>query len=293
MCETPRPGDYLPLMEYDGCEFQVYPGDRALHTHITQVRDLAVRQDDVFIIGYPYSGCSSLWNILTSLPTPGSDDHHRTGQFHLLDRTSADQLADLPSPRLLHSHYPLRFLPSQILTHKPKILYLVRNPKDVCVSQYLHTQKGRGGCRRTFQSFLQAFLNHSTGYDGWFHHVRQYQQDFTGHRDLLVHTLRFEDTQANPYKQTRGLCKFLDLDMDEEAIGDLVEATCDTSKMQPAKRVKTEAHCDGMPLTSDMYDTEGQVGEWKNWLTVTQDEEFDDAIRGHLDGTGLELRCSL
>lgn len=47
--------------------------------------------------------------------------------------------------------------------------------------------------------------------------------------------------------------------MDEEAIGDLVEAICDTSKMQPAKRVKTEAQCDGMPLTSDMYNTEGEL----------------------------------
>ncbi|XP_067680646.1 sulfotransferase 4A1-like isoform X2 [Haliotis asinina] len=290
MSETSRPGNYLPSLSYDGCEFPVYPTDKNLHTHITQVRDLPVRQEDVFIIGYPYSGCSSLWNILSSLWTPSTDDHHgRTGQFHMLDCTSADHLVDLSSPRILHSHYPPRYLPSQILTHKPKILYLLRNPKDVCVSQYIHTERGRGRGDKTFQDFLDAFLNHSTGYGGWFHYVRQYQQTFTEHRDLLVHTLRFEDTQTNPYKQTRGLCKFLDVDMDEEAISDLVEACCDASLIQPTKRVKKEGSSDSMATTPDIYYTEGQVGEWKNWLTVTQDEEFDTAIRQHLDGTEVEL----
>ena len=42
----------------------------------------------------------------------------------------------MPSPRLLKSHLPEHLLPTQIFSKKAKIVYVVRNPKDLAVSFY-------------------------------------------------------------------------------------------------------------------------------------------------------------
>ncbi len=31
----------------------------------------------------------------------------------------------------------------------------------------------------------------------------------------------------------------------------------------------------------------GEVGDWKNWITVAQNERFDDVIERRFEGTGI------
>ena len=47
-----------------------------------------------------------------------------------------DLIEMMPSPRLLKSHLPEHLLPAQIFSKKAKIVYVVRNPKDLAVSFY-------------------------------------------------------------------------------------------------------------------------------------------------------------
>lgn len=46
----------------------------------------------------------------------------------------------LPSQRYIKTHLPFDLLPNEILNgeRSPKIVYVARNPKDVCVSYYHH-----------------------------------------------------------------------------------------------------------------------------------------------------------
>lgn len=62
------------------------------------------------------------------------------------------------SPRFVKSHLPKDLLPTQIWEKKAKVIFVVRNPKDVAVSNYhhyklFHTYEG------TLNEFLEAFLD--------------------------------------------------------------------------------------------------------------------------------------
>ena len=60
----------------------------------------------------------------------------------MLDAIPALGLLDqAPSPRLINTHLPFRYLPKQHIENQYKIVHFVRNPKDVCVSYFHHVQK--------------------------------------------------------------------------------------------------------------------------------------------------------
>jgi hypothetical protein len=40
------------------------------------------------------------------------------------------------SPRIITTHLPLSFLPDSCIKNKNKFIYVLRNPKDTCVSLY-------------------------------------------------------------------------------------------------------------------------------------------------------------
>lgn len=50
-------------------------------------------------------------------------------------------LDSLPSPRLLNTHFRFKYLPKGLTEKKSKIVHIVRNPKDACVSYYHHNAK--------------------------------------------------------------------------------------------------------------------------------------------------------
>jgi sulfotransferase 4A1 len=53
-----------------------------------------------------------------------------------------EMLNSNPSPRLLLTHLPYKYLPSQLKHGRGKIVYVQRNPKDLHVSMYNH-HKGK------------------------------------------------------------------------------------------------------------------------------------------------------
>lgn len=60
--------------------------------------------------------------------------------FELCD--PIESVTKMPSPRLLMTHMPYRYLPSQLQNGKGKIIYVQRNPKDLFVSFY-NFEKGK------------------------------------------------------------------------------------------------------------------------------------------------------
>lgn len=73
--------------------------------------------------------------------------------------SSVDYCNNLTTPRHIKCHLPFNLLPRQIRTgeKKPKIVYVARNPKDVCISYY-HQSKLLRGDNGDFQQFCELFL---------------------------------------------------------------------------------------------------------------------------------------
>ena len=69
-----------------------------------------------------------------------------------------DYLSNLPSPRVMHSHAPLRMLSDDVRNKRGKIIALVRDPRDVCVSFWHFMQKFTSK-NIPFDIFLEKFMN--------------------------------------------------------------------------------------------------------------------------------------
>lgn len=61
-------------------------------------------------------------------------------------------------PRFIKSHLPLHFLPKQLWTVKPKIIFVLREPKDTAVSYY-HHYVNLEGWRGNKEDYYQLFLD--------------------------------------------------------------------------------------------------------------------------------------
>ncbi|KAJ8298914.1 hypothetical protein KUTeg_022974 [Tegillarca granosa] len=106
------------------------------------------------------------------------------------------RINDIPSPRNLNTHLPFRMLPLKHIELNAKIIHILRNPKDVAVSAFHHSQK-------------DVDLGHS--------HITSWDE-------------------------------FIDI-----------------------------------------FPNKWQIGDWKNWFTVAQNERFDAIYRDQMKDSDLKL----
>src|SRR5215469_3021851 len=101
-------------------------------------RGVTVYPDDVFLVSYPRSGNTWARFLLGNLiggsePVTFSNIESRIPEIYFnRDRV----LRQLPRPRLLKSHECFQ-------AHYPRVIYVVRDPRDVAISFYHHNVKAR------------------------------------------------------------------------------------------------------------------------------------------------------
>ena len=116
------------------------------------------RPDDVFIATYPKSGTTLMQMMVYQLSTTGSMDIDHIGDhvpwFEVVGAGRPQYLASLPSPRFFKSHHRRDELPA-----KGKVIYVVRDVKDVAVS-YLPPLRNATGLGHTIStSFFSGSLS--------------------------------------------------------------------------------------------------------------------------------------
>lgn len=70
------------------------------------------------------------------------------------------ELSDMKSKRFIKTHIPIKLMPRSVQEVGAKIVYVARNPKDMCVSWY-HMAKSfpTWAYAGDFQSFSEYFMN--------------------------------------------------------------------------------------------------------------------------------------
>ncbi|XP_067680766.1 sulfotransferase 1A1-like [Haliotis asinina] len=275
----------------DGLLLTIVTTPEANMEMIRKVQKLELRNDDVLIAAYPKCGTHWLWEIVTMLRAGNSKYNKKAKDISMLGTPKSVLVDELPSPRVLNSHLYFRHLPEKLVEKKIKTIFIMRNPKDVSVSFYNHLNGVKMSFRfdGTYSEFLDLFLEGKVPCGSYVHYVKDWLQVKQNHPDLPMLTLFYENLKKDPVKNIRMVADFIGVSVTDELCEQIAEA-CSFKKMRTADKELKE-HILTAPENwkeghKGIY-RKGEVGDWKNWMTVAQNERFEDIIVGTFEDTGI------
>jgi len=271
------------------------------------------------VIGYPKSGTTwtqeMVWLIANDLDYKAAEidqikrfpilELSAIYDWETMDRTfnvtspdwlknSVEYLKQHDNPRFIKTHLPFSLLPDEMQNgnKSPKIIYITRNPKDVCVS-YMHHGKLLQQWRANMENFAKVFLADKAQYGSYWKHIKGYWN----HRNSLnALFIKYEDMKQDLPSVIRIVSKFLNKSLTEEEIQGLAEhLSFDSMKKNKAvnadegielRKKNNLAYEDGSFIRS------GTVGKYKEELSPEIIKEFDTWIKKNIDGTDLVFHCN-
>lgn len=270
---TDKDGASFNMRTYGDIHFPSFSkGD--LKERVDTFKNIKVREDDVFIASYPKAGKHWIYEITNMLLTGKVDFMTSYATSGSLGETCFE---DMPSPRILVSHLLFQNFPSEIRDKKCRVIYINRNIKDCSISFYCHMKKMSEGYNGTFWAFLPLFTCGQVPYGSWFEHARQWEAALGGQSNLSMLYLKYEDMKQDLMTNIRNIAKFLGVEENQELFDKIVEK-CDFKSMKKSGTF-------GEPWKSLTKDgkspicRKGEVGDWKNWFTVAQNEQLDEIYK--------------
>lgn len=133
----------VPLPVFQGIilpSFQPFR-DRGVEAIIKEINDFQSRPSDVLICGFPKSGNNWVREIIELLLNQKAELTDTTMPGLMLELGYHEWLNNIKNVRTIHTHLPYRVIASSKLIGQSRVVVIVRNPKDVCVSYYHHSRK--------------------------------------------------------------------------------------------------------------------------------------------------------
>jgi hypothetical protein len=176
-------------------------------------KNFTVFPDDTFVVSYPKSGNTWVRFLLANLIHPDETvGFANINQLLPAPGVSSKRfLRNLPRPRILKSHEPFdaRFR---------KVIYLVRDPRDVAVSEYHFDLKKRYiEPDVTLEQFVDRFIKGTTSsYGSWWEHTASWIAARHGNPAFLL--VRYEDLLSEPIAGTGKIAEFLGIQASPERL---------------------------------------------------------------------------
>ena len=178
--------------------------------------------------------------------------------------------------------------------YSQRVLMLVRNPIDTCVSQYFqwkHRSKDtnvalKGWPPRSSDLSLQDFLAQPrTGVEQLCAELATWLRE--SHKFQAVSILRYEDMLVDPATSLRQAVEFLSLPVSDEVLSDAVDyGSFGKMKQREMDRVGAERP-DGVPAmaatTADGHKTRaGKIGGYQQYLSAAECEYYAGVVAANL-----------
>jgi hypothetical protein len=200
-------------------------------------RSLLILPDDIFLVSFPKSGNTWTRFLLANLRFPEEPATWATINRLIPDPTGTAKrdFDRMPRPRIIKSHecFDPRY---------PRVVYIVRDPRDVVLSQYHYHRKIRKiEDDSPIEKFVTRFLAGETCPHGsWGQNIATWVHTSEGNPRFLL--LRYEDLVADTARELAKVAAFLELSAGPEQIARAVERSSaeNMRKMEKAQPNKNE-----------------------------------------------------
>lgn len=275
--------------------------------NIRQALDYKPKSDDLFIATYPKCGTTWMQNIVLYIFRKGQELENPQ-DFHVLtpfiDGKGSEGIENMPRPGAFKTHLPFTHIP---YSANAKYIYVLRNPKDCCVSMYYHTVRGhRSFSEGTFDQFFELFMAGEVEYNDYFDHLMSWYPHI---RDENVLFVTYEDMKEDAREVVLKVAGFLGkeyidaIEEDNNVLNNILhfsgfdymkEHLSEIFRHGP-KRNKTSTEngekekVDDQPLPKEKvgFMRKGVVGDWKNHLSDEQSARMNKKFSEITQGTEI------
>lgn len=243
--------------------------ERAVRDLMVRIRSRDLRESDVLLASFPRSGSRwlrfMLYNVLSSSDAEFGEVY-RVAPFLGRHRDATPSLPG--NGRLIQTHESRSFGPAGVV-------YLVRDPRSVVVSQYFLYLR-RGLFEEGFDEFVNRFLSgKGSPHGSWGDHV----QHWMNHPRLRA-VVHFEEMRADTVGTLTSLVERMGVPRDRDSVVAAVERNT-IDHMREKESRSPYRHRPERPEIPHIR--KGSVDGWKSELTPEQthaiNETFIDAIQ--------------
>ncbi|KAM3613915.1 uncharacterized protein V6R79_006992 [Siganus canaliculatus] len=260
------------------------------------IQNFTLEDTDVIAVTYPKSGTTWMQEILPLVLNGGDLTPIQTipnwDRVPWLEETRLALVVNqLTSPRAFVSHFPYHLMPPSFHSSKAKVIYVMRNPKDVLVSSfYFHQMASFLEDPGTFDEFMTKFLEGKVLFGKWTDHVKSWRHTELGDRIMYItYEEMFQDLPA----ALRRMSDFLGRNHSEEVIQKIAEhclfKTMKANSMSNFELVPKEY----MDPDKSPFLRKGVAGDWKNHFNSEQLARFLSVIHKQLENESFSLPWSL
>ncbi|XP_073512359.1 sulfotransferase 2B1-like isoform X2 [Phyllobates terribilis] len=275
--------------EYKGARFAI--GVHSEESVAYAENQFEILDDDVYNVTFPRSGTNWMIVILNLIKHKGDvakssllPIYHRSPWYEASG--TEEIIKKMNSPRILTSHLPQHIFAKSFSKSKAKIIYTMRDPRDIIVSMFHFTKiLSIFEEAEDFEKFIDDFILGKVLYGSWFDHVKGWIKMKDDSRFFFV-------TYEELLQDLRGcvvrICKFLGQDLDDAQIDLVVEHS--SFKAMKENVMSNWTHLPSkMRKSKGSYMRKGQAGDWKNHFTVAQSEYFDKIYKEKMKDVNMKF----
>jgi hypothetical protein len=226
-------------------------------------RNFAVFRDDCMLVSYPRSGNTWTRFLIANLVHPDETVTFANIERLIPDTSSISSraLKKVPRPRIIKSH--------EYFDHRyPKVIYIVRDPRDVALSYYDFQRKYRHipdgyPLERYVEDFVKGRLI-SAAWGTWGENVASWLST-RGREDSFL-LLRYEDMLENSHRELARAATFLGIAPSDATIDRAISASSadrmrQLEQQEEDKWVATKKHRKDIPFVRV-----AKAGGWRKSL---------------------------
>uniref|UniRef100_A0A6G1SMV5 Estrogen sulfotransferase n=1 Tax=Aceria tosichella TaxID=561515 RepID=A0A6G1SMV5_9ACAR len=293
-------GQFGSSVLYKWDEFNFHP--RAYEI-LTKIQQLKFREDDIILTMFPKSGSTWLseciYLIVNQYQYESASKESIEYRFPQIDSPSHDvfdlileQYNNPNQRRMIKSSVPPNLLinrrqqqPNGQPMVKPKVISIMRNPRDVLVSFYHHCKTVKHyDIGFSFDEFYETFVTGRVPCGPiWLMYNEMYKYHCQNPKTSLI--VYYEDMKQDLRKQIKRICEFLG--KPEPANEDAWFQLSDHLSVDRMRQNRTinRHDWDQLGLRNENgfeFIRKGQVNDWKNFFNEQQSLRFDREITDKL-----------